>query len=351
MTQTTPETEPKIPAHEELFLEYRAQTLDNIHMGYLAMIDENDRLIFSVGDPNADVYLRSSAKPIQALPVLSRNLDTKFGLTPEESAIFSASHAAQPHHIAALESIYAKAGLKEDDLIVKPTVPGDQDARYAARAAGAPLRKFNHNCSGKHAGILMLQRELGGDLADYWKPESVAQQEILRVISLVSTEPVERIHIGVDGCGVPVFAMPIAKMALAFRNLVTPERIPDETIADAAVRYLPRLHAYPHMISGYGRICTLLNGDDNLIAKGGAAGVYGLALKREKIGIAFKMTSGESTIWPLVVHHVLKCLNGASQDTLTGLLKMMSYELTNDNDRTVGEFRLSAALARLNQIS
>ena len=328
---------PKL-GHAPLFYEYRGGVLDNIHMGYVAVVDEAGRLIFSVGDADTPVFMRSSAKPIQALPVIARRLDEAYGISAEESAIFAASHAAQPHHIAALESIYAKAGFSEDDLIMKPTEPGDAEARIANRIAGTGPRKFNHNCAGKHAGILLLQRALGGPSADYWRADSAAQREILRAVSIVSETPRDQIRIGVDGCGVPVFALPIRRFAAAFKNLAAPDRIQDETLADAAARFVPRLHAYPHMISGYGRLCTLLNGDANLVAKAGAAGVYGIGLKKQRIGIAFKVSSGSPDIWGLLLHQILSALDGASSETLDGLLRFDSYELKNDNDAVVGEF-------------
>lgn len=324
--------------HAPLFYEYRGGVLDNVHMGMVAVVDESGRLVFSVGDAETPVFMRSSAKPIQALPVIAHRLDEAVGISAEESAIFAASHAAQPHHIAALESIYAKAGFSEDDLIMKPTEPGDAEARIANRIARKGPRKFNHNCAGKHAGILLLQRALGGPIADYWKPESAAQQEILSAVSIVTETPRDRIRIGVDGCGVPVFALPVVRFATAFKNIAAPDRIQDETLADAAARFIPRMHAYPHMISGYGRLCTLLNGDANLVAKGGAAGVYGVGLKKQRMGIAFKDSSGSADIWALLLHRILSALGGASEETLAGLLTFDSYELKNDNDAVVGEF-------------
>lgn len=131
--------------HEPLVYEYRGDILDNVHMGCLALVDEAGKVVFSVGDPRSVVYMRSSAKPIQALPVIQRRLDEAYGLTPEESTIFAASHSGQPHLIAALESIFAKTGFSESDLIMKPTVPADPDAAFAQRSAGDPPRKFNHN--------------------------------------------------------------------------------------------------------------------------------------------------------------------------------------------------------------
>ena len=95
-----------MPSFEPLVNEYRGDILDLVHMGYICIVDENSRVIWHAGDPDETVFYRSASKPIQALPVIARGLDKKFGLTEEESTIFAGSHAGEAFHIAALESIF-----------------------------------------------------------------------------------------------------------------------------------------------------------------------------------------------------------------------------------------------------
>ena len=141
-----------------LVREYRGDTLDLTHFGYLVIVDEHSKVLYSVGDPDDIVFYRSASKPIQALPVIARGLDKKYGITEEESVIFAGSHAGEPYHIAALESILAKTGLTEDMLVMKPAVPAYAPANEARIRAGIPPRKLFHNCAGKHCALMLLQR-------------------------------------------------------------------------------------------------------------------------------------------------------------------------------------------------
>lgn len=138
--------------------ETRGGLLDLTHWGHIAVVDENSHVICSAGDPEAVVFYRSASKPVQALPVLARRLDEKYGITPEESVIFAGSHAGEPFHVAALESIFKKAGLREEDLVMNPAVPANTPANEARIRAGEGPRKFFHNCAGKHAALMILQK-------------------------------------------------------------------------------------------------------------------------------------------------------------------------------------------------
>ncbi|MEG1426308.1 MAG: asparaginase, partial [Oscillospiraceae bacterium] len=275
--------------YEILTEEYRGKLLDLIHEGYVCVVNDQGKIIGSAGDPEAQVFYRSASKPLQAMPVIARNLDLKYGLTPEETVIFSGSHLAEDFHINALESIYQKAGLQEGDLIMKPTVPGSTAANEERIRKGLPPRKLYHNCSGKHTALMLLQRELGGDIRDYWKVNSLAQREVMKTICALSEFPENETDIGIDGCGVPVFAVPMRNIAIAFKNLACIDTITDDNLRQTAARYVPLIHQYPLMMRGTGFICSLIDTDENIVAKGGANGVYGLGLKKERIGVSIKI--------------------------------------------------------------
>lgn len=321
-------------AFAPLVEEYRGETLDLTHLGYLVIVDENSNVLYSVGDPDDVVYYRSASKPIQALPVIARGLDQKYGITDEESVIFAGSHAGEPFHVAALESIMQKAGLSEDMLVMKPAVPANAAAKEARILGGLPPRKLYHNCAGKHTALMLLQRELGGDVRDYWKMGAVAQLEVQRTIEIMSET--KHVELGVDGCGVPVFAVPVRCIANAFKNLAAPEHIRDEKLQQAAARFVPRIHQYPLMMRGTGYMCSLINYDPNIVGKGGANGVYGIGLKKEKLGIAFKFSDGTEHAWPLIALEVLKGLGVLSKETKERLEGLKPYKIYNDNDTLVG---------------
>ncbi len=319
--------------------EYRGGLLDLIHEGYVCVVDENGKVVLHAGDPNAVIYYRSASKPIQALPVIARRLDEQFGLTEEESVIFSGSHLAEEFHIRALRSIIQKAGLDENDLIMKPAVPGSKQADEARIRAGLPPLPIYHNCSGKHLALMLIQRSLGCDVRDYWRMDSVGQREVLRTMSVLSEYPEERFVIGIDGCGVPVFACPMRNIATAFKNLACIDTIRDGTLRAAAARYVSRIHKYPHMMRGTGYLCSRINEDPNIVAKGGANGVYGIGLKKERLGISFKIKDGTEAVWPLLVREIFRQIGYFNPETDAMLLGLHDGLIRNDNDTVVGEVR------------
>ena len=318
-----------------LVYEYRGDTLDLIHYGHIAIVDEKSRVIYSTGDHETIVFYRSASKPIQALPAMRHGLNREYGLTDEETVIFAGSHAGEPFHIAALESIFSKSGLSEDMLVMKPTGPLNVKANEERIAKGIPKRKLYHNCSGKHAALMLLQRKLGGKTEDYWKPDSPAQDEVAQTVKTLGET--DNVKTGVDGCGVPVFAIGLKNIAVSFKNLVRPNAIRDESLARVVESYIPLIHKYPFMMAGTGRICTLLNQDPNIVAKGGANGVYGFALKKEGVGIAFKILDGTEQTWPLMVLSILNALGCLNPETSQRLQELNPSVIINDNEIPVGQ--------------
>jgi len=320
--------------YEPLVYEYRGKLLDLIYNGYLTIVDENSRVIYSAGNPNTVAFYRSSSKPIQALPVIKYGLDKKYGLTDEETVIFAGSHVGEPFHVAALESIMKKAGLTEDMLIMKPTAPTCVESNELRISQGLPPRKIYHNCSGKHTALMLIQRELGGNVRDYWKPESPAQHEVIRTIKTISET--DSVDVAIDGCGVPVFAVSMRNIAAAFKNLACIDTIKDDPLRNAAASFIPRIHEYPHMMRGTGYLCSLLNNDPNIIAKGGANGIYGFGLKKERLGISFKLVDGTEHTWPLIVLTILREFGCLSRETAERLDTLHPQIIYNDNDLEVG---------------
>ena len=319
-----------MPSFKPLVNEYRGNILDLVHMGYICVVDEDSKVLWHVGDADEMVFYRSASKPVQALPVIARGLDKKYGLTDEETAIFAGSHQGDAFHVAALESIFKKAGFTEDMLCMDPAMP------QVPFEPGTQPRKFFHNCSGKHAGALLLQRELGGAVRDYYKEDSPAQQEIKRAVAVVSEFPVEKVGLGLDGCGVPVFAVGMKNIAIAFKNLVRPEKIREEALAKAAADFVPRMHAYPYMVKGTGQLCTLMNSVPGIVSKGGANGAYAFALKDMGVGVSIKLADGTNGMWPMIIAAVLRELGYKNSDTYAMLESLCHTTIVNDNGDAAG---------------
>ncbi|WP_182303234.1 asparaginase [Cohnella cholangitidis] len=324
---------------EPLVLEYRGGYLENVHYGHVCGVDETGGIAYRSGDPEWVTFMRSAAKPIQAIPFFLEGFDDRFGFTPEEQAIMMASHRALPYHVEALEGMLSKLGLDERSLVCKPTYPLDADARDALVAEHKPQRRIYHNCSGKHLGVLSYCIGMGYSLEDYYSADHPAQKRIAAIAAELSECPVEDIRIGTDGCGFPVFGMPLRNMAIAFLKLACPDLIPDERLRQAVVKITSLMNAYPKMISADYLICPNLLMDDNIVAKGGAKGIYCFALKKERLAFALKVTDGSEDEWPIAVASILEQIGYGNQQTIDRMYRIGSPNIRNDNGLVIGENR------------
>ncbi|MDD4772879.1 MAG: asparaginase [Eubacteriales bacterium] len=329
-----------------LVIEYRGSLAENVHVGYVCVVDENSRVIGSAGDSEQYVYYRSSAKPIQALDTIAMGLHKKYNITDEESVLFAASHAGESFHADALTSVLGKTGFTEDMLVMLPAVPANNEADRERIRAGLSPRKIYHNCAGMHISLMLIERESGGDVSGYWKPGSLSNKAGIKTVAALSELTEEAVVTGVDGCGVPVFGVPMRNVAAAFKNLACVDTINDERLAGAASRYIPLINKHSHMIRGTGFLCTLLNKDPNIIAKGGGAGIYAIGLKKERMGISLKLADGTTGTWPLIIAEIFRQIGYNNPDTMKTLTELHDGIIYNDNKSPIGHcetvFRLNA---------
>lgn len=317
--------------------ERKCGVFDLMHEGYLCIVDDHSRVLYSAGDCDDLVFYRSASKPLQALPVFRYGLDRQYGIEERESVIFSASHAGQPFHVEAVESVLKKGGFSEEILCMSPAQPAHEGANEARIRAGIPRRKVYHNCAGKHAALLLLQKYLGGTPEDYWKTDTPVFHEIARTIKIMAET--DRMKVGVDGCGVPVFAVGMKNMAVSFKNLACPDCIRDAGLQRAASENTARISRHPEMIRGDGFICSIMNQDPNIIAKGGANGVYGFGLKKQRLGVAFKLVDGTEAAWPFIIREILQALDALTPEHADRLDALHPTFFINDNGQIVGERR------------
>ena len=323
---------------ELLFEEYRGDILECLHFGTAAVVDKSG-LVSALGDSDWPCFYRSASKPIQALPTLIRGLHRQYGLTEEEAAIFSGSHRGDEDHQRVCESILEKTGLKEEDMIMSPVFPRRPDREEAYIRSGLPRRKIFHNCSGKHLCLMLLSRALGEDERDYWRPESKAQRAVREMVAYMSDTPYEQVGVGVDGCGVPVFAVPFYRIACAYLKLACPELIGDGEVRSAVEANVARLHAYPNMIAGAGSLDTIMTADPDLIAKSGAQGVYAIGIRSKGLGVVFKTVDGSHATMPDEAAEALRQL-GAAPKTEAAVRAAFPPVIRNNNNLDVG-FRKS----------
>jgi len=239
----------------------RGDVVEARHVAHAVAVSDGD-IVASAGDPLLVTYFRSSAKPIQALPVVRARPD----LDDAEIAIACASHLARPEQLEPVRSLLAKADATEDDL-----------------ECGPEPTKLEHNCSGKHAGLILLCRARGWPVEGYRLPEHPCQQTLLEEVAAAAEVEPESMPTAADGCGIVTFALPLERMAHAF------SRLPG---LDGGPPVVSAMQAYPDLIRGpLGADSVLMRTLPGWVAKGGAEGLL-CAAGPDGLGLALKVEDG-----------------------------------------------------------
>jgi L-asparaginase II len=294
----------------------RGGRVESLHRGIIVVVRPDGSEILAGGDVDQGIYLRSSAKPFQAMALLLTGAMDGLGLTERELAVVCASHSGQPEHIATVTSLLEKAGIGPETLQCGAHPPLDKSAADDLLRAGIEPTALHNNCSGKHAGMLATAAYMGWPLATYRDPAHPLQQLILRIISTFVGIAENNIGLAVDGCGAPVFYVPVRALAVAFARLATGLAVPDK-YAEAAWRVRQAMMMHPFLIAGTGRFDTELMeaGEGRVVCKGGAQGAEGIGLLPEGIGVGIKITDGSTASIPHVSSRLLTAI-GALQPRL-----------------------------------
>jgi len=195
-------------------------------------------------------------------------------------------------------------------------------------------------CSGKHVAQLTLCQYYGWRISDYYKLEHPVQQMILDIVAKMTEYPKEKIYLGIDGCGVPVFGLPIKNMSFAYTRIVNWELLFSE-YQQAAKRVFLSMVKYPEIVGGTNRFDTDLMriSEGKLLAKSGADGVFCIGVRNENgMGITIKMESGNMKFLLPVVIRILDQLKILPKEKLDQLKKYCPLWMKNYRNEKVGKF-------------
>jgi L-asparaginase II len=334
----------------------RGNIVESLHYGAFAVADAAGRLVASYGDPHTVTFLRSSAKPFQAISLVESGAAEAFGLTPREIALACASHKAMEMHVEAVLAMQSKIGVRESDLLCGAHEPGDPEAARRLRREGRAPTPNHNNCSGKHTGMLAQAKHRGLPLADYINPQHGLQQTILQNFAEMCALRVDAVVVGVDGCSAPNFAVPLVAAATAFARLADPGSLsPSRAAALRAI--FSAMTAHPEMVSGPGGFDTeLMRARPGLLlAKGGAEGYEGLGIApgargpgSPALGVALKIADGASRAIAPVALEILRQLGALGEGELKALEGLgfgLRLPVKNWRGLVVGEARTCFALA------
>lgn len=321
-----------------LFELIRGPVVEAVHSGSIAVVNADGSLMKSQGDPDTVAFLRSSAKPFQALPFVEQGGMEFYNYTQRELSLTCASHETSQLHLDAVTEMQKKVGIRESQLQCGPHLPSDANKlREVIKQDIKPTANFN-NCSGKHTSMLAFAKMRGLSLENYLANEHPIQQDILKTLAEMCGMDIEKINIGIDGCSAPNFAIPLYNAALGMAHLCDPRELAEPRTA-ACKRITDAMTSHPEMISNYGEFdCELMKtGAGKIITKRGAEGfqIIGImpgVIHERGVGIAFKVTDGDKSsmsndlvssarVRPPVTLEILRQLGALNESQLKSLAK------------------------------
>ena len=268
---------------------WRGDLLESAHRGHAVVVGPDGDIVAAWGDPAKVIFPRSSAKMLQALPLIESGAADAAALHAEHLALACASHQGAPLHTDRVDAWLLSVDRSEADLRCGPQPPSDARDRDAMRAAGAKPNQLHNNCSGKHAGFVTLAKHLGAG-AEYIDPDNPVQVAVRSAFEEMTGETSP--GFGIDGCSAPNFACSVAGLA---RGMAAMARPGSGVRGAAAERLVAAMVAHPMLVAGDGRACTELMGAmDGVAIKTGAEGVFVGISPSTGHGIALKIEDGAS---------------------------------------------------------
>jgi L-asparaginase II len=320
----------------------RGNGVDAWHRISVAVVDARGRLVACAGDPDLEFMTRSAIKPFQALPLLTSGAARAFELSAAELAIACASHDGTDDHVAVVRGILRKAGVGADALRCGTHWPLGMQAHRQFPLHGEDRDPLRHNCSGKHAGFLLVAQQLGVPQMSYLEPEGPVQQMVKSALADVTGLTPGQLAWGIDGCSAPNFALPLRRLALAFARLCAPNAPQAAALAELRNAMLE----HPRLLSGAGQFdADLMEAfAGRVVCKSGAEGVCALGLLDNAIGIAVKVHDGNSRALAPAVLAVLEQLIALTPAQREALAKHYRPRVHNWAGALTGEIHAEIAL-------
>jgi len=314
-------------------------TIENLHLGSVAVVDVQGRLLWAAGDPDYPTFTRSALKPFQALPFILADGPARVGLTQDEVALLCASHSGETKHLAAAGSILNKIGLDPGHLECGCAVPLHYEFTGTKPPPDAQFTPLHHNCSGKHSGFLAWCRLHGVPTANYVDRAHPLQQAIRAALADTVGLPAERMPAGLDGCSAPNYAMPLSRLAHLYARLGQGAR--DPQLGGAMGILSDAMMTRPDMVSGEERtdLHWMTAGGGDWVAKIGADAVQAIGIRSAGIGIAIKIADGNSRALHPAVYAVLEQLGLLDEGRRSILERYRQPPIENARGMVAGDIR------------
>lgn len=321
----------------------RGSLVESRHRGTVVAMDGDGKIVFSIGDIDAPTFPRSACKAMQALPLMESGAADAYGFGDKELALACSSHNGEDEHVALAAAMLAKAGRDVETLECGAHWSSSQKVLiHQARTIDKPTALHN-NCSGKHAGMLAHCVQQQWVTNGYHRANHPMQQRVKSTLARWMRIDADDMSQGVDGCGLPTFALALDAVAdgcAKFAAAVAAHDPAPSTIFHAMV-------THPEFVSGTDRLDTDLMriAGQRLFAKFGAEGFYCVGIPSMRLGIALKVEDGARRAAEPALLAVLRTIDAIDGTAFARLSNYGAPELRNTRDEPVGHLRVAIELS------
>lgn len=325
---------------EKLLKTTRGNFDDLYTFGTIAVVNTQGKLIYDFGDVDEIAFPRSSAKLIQALSPLTLGAKEEFSLEEKEISQICASHSGEDFHIKTVQKILGKMGLGESYLKCGPHYPFSEKVTLEMKIRGEKPRDIHNNCSGKHTGMLMASKLLGSSLEDYYLPHHPCQMRIREILSDFCSYKIMDENSSIDGCGVPVAALPIYNFALAMARFSDYENL-DEIYRKPVKDIITSITKYPEYMSGTDRVenYVMKKYPGKVLVKSGCNGYFAGMILDQGLGFAIKTYDGIVETRDIILLELLKKLGIIEKEDYAYFNSLYPREVKNHRGEVVGEIK------------
>lgn len=270
------------------------------HGGFIVKISKDGSVQKIGDDKNYPFFLRSCAKPLQASLLIDFGLNDFYNMTSAEIASCCASHTGEEIHTKTIKKFLEKTEFEETSLkcgLHKPLSKIEQNKLLLTGNAETILQ---NNCSGKHTMMLGICKKMGWDEKTYDEishPLQIAIKEKINSLCEVKKDyPITK-----DGCGVPIFSMPLENMVKGYLNLFL-----DSKYSKIKMAFIEN----PYVIGGEDRLDTaIMKTNSDLISKVGAGGLCVVVNLKTQEGLIVKILDCDMKARAIVLIEALRQLN------------------------------------------
>ncbi len=325
----------------EMAYVYRGDEIESIHRGDLIVVNYKGDVIYEVGDGDKVTYLRSAAKPFQAIPMVEQGGIEAFDFNQKDIAIMTSSHGGEERHVKVLKNILNKLGIDFSRLNCGVAKPMYGKAAQGILCNNKKFNQFNNPCSGKHSCMLALCKLKDYNIENYTLLNHPVQQDMIKVVSEMTEIDRKDIKIAIDGCGVPVFGMSIKNMAIGYAKLANPSLIKSEARRKAIQSITSAMITEPYYVAGTGRLDTALMDitKGRILAKLGAEAVYCISIMDKGVGITLKIEDGSYRAIDPIIIELLRRLKYINKDEFELLKNRWEIKLKNHRKEIIGKIK------------